>query len=270
MAYRKFKIDFSDKAAIRTGTDGYQLKFVKDDYFIKAQCELQGCLKKDWRVEVIATEICKFYSVYAVLQRPCMIDISKSGKIYGRYGVYSNNFEKNGYTFVSCERLFNLNQDILNTRVYIKLDARQKLYYIAERISVYAGLDKTKVLNYLFNMLFVDLLVLNQDRHSHNFGVFWNNNKNQYEVAMLFDFGMGLFENTNDKYNTLDEYLRYSYLEPFGEDPFYLAEVFLKDNNFMAFLKNKQSSGLLNISDRIFPSKLAYMYFCKMKEVLKV
>ena len=72
----------------------------------------------------------------------------------------------------------------------------------------------------------MDLLVLNQDRHFKNFGVFYNNIKKQFEPALLFDFGMGLFENDNqfDDMNTLEECMRYSYIDPFGEDPFKLAE----------------------------------------------
>ncbi len=48
---------------------------------------------------------------------------------------------------------------------------------------------------YFYEMLLLDYLVCNEDRHLYNFGVLQV--ENSMQVAPLFDFGMGLFEYDN-------------------------------------------------------------------------
>lgn len=270
--YDTYRVNLSDALVARTGTDGYQPKFLYEEKFIKCQCELQRYLRDDWLVEYIASLICEHYNINAVVQRPCNLQIINNRKIYERMGVISDNFELEGLHFISCERLFELNNDTVSTREYRSLYSIEKIYYLVEKISLYANLNYCDILNYIFNMLFVDLLVLNQDRHIHNFGVMWDSNQNCYVIPKLFDFGMGLFENSNDYDDcySLDDALYYAGIEPLGEEPLILVDLLLNNDDFIYFLNNKRLFGELIINKELFPSELAYEYFLMMKNLLGV
>lgn len=271
--YKTFVVNEKDSLVMRTGTDGFQPKFTVNDYFLKTQCQMLNVLRDDWAVEYIASLICKHFMIYAVEQKPCHIIIqnrNKPDKV--RMGVVSRNFELDNLHFISAERLFNTNNQSISTKEYRSFDAVNKIFYLANYISIYSNIPYYQVMEYLFSMVFVDLLVLNQDRHIHNFGVCWDNIKNCYTISPLFDFGMGLFENSNDfdDCNSLDDCLRYSYLEPFGEDPFDLANMLLNYQPFNKYLSLKKKYGKLSINKNIFPNDLAYEYYKKMKCLLQV
>lgn len=267
-----FRVNNNDALVSRTGTDGYQPKFIVNDgnNFVKVQCQLNRVLRDDWKVEYIASKLCLHFKIKAVIQKPCRVVISYGNKEREYYGVVSDNFERNQLHFVSCERLFNKNNDTMSTSYYRHCNVMNKIYNLVERLSKYSQLFYAQVLEYIFDMVFIDLLVLNSDRHSHNFGVFWNNRC--YERALLFDFGIGLFENSNDfdTLNTLEECLRYSYLEPFGEDPFDVARQLLNDKNFQKYLECKRKNGKIKLDKKLFPNDVSYIYFKKIKELLSV
>jgi len=75
--------------------------------------------------------------------------------------------------------------------------------------------------------VFLYILVGNVDRHTRNFGLFYNNLENKYEVPLIFDNGMGLFEHDDyrDRYDSFDAAMGRVYINPYGEDPFDLLEL---------------------------------------------
>lgn len=257
---------------MRSGTDGFQQKFLVDSYFVKTQCVLQRVLRDDWMVEIIASKLCEHFKIYHVEQKPCRVNILRNDVYYERMGVYSNNFELKGLHFVSAERLFNKYSDSINVKSYIQLDSVNKIYYLCERISKYSNIDYMEVLNYLFNLVFIDILVLNQDRHIHNFGVFWDSKESKYQIAKVFDCGMGLFENDNlfDGCTNLEDCLRYSYLEPFGDGPFELLEMLLSDKSFKLFLDNKRKYGKCSLLKNQFSNSMSWIYFSKIRKEMGV
>ena len=272
--YDIYTVNYANALSARTGTDGFQPKFLYDNdtKFIKSQCELNGYLRDDWMVEYIASQICLFYNINSVVQTPCRLNIVRNNKIFERMGVISDNFELEGLQFISCFRLFELNDTSVNTKYYRSLSSIDKIYFLIEKLSLYANLNYYDVANYIFGMFFVDLLVLNQDRHFHNFGVMWDTNINAYVVPKLFDFGMGLFENSNDYDDcySLDDALYYANIEPLSEEPVVLANLLLQNNDFLNYLDNKRSYGELILDRSLFPSYLAYEYFLGMKNLLNV
>ena len=74
----------------------------------------------------------------------------------------------------------------------------------------------------MLDLAVVDCLVGNVDRHTRNFGLFFNAVTGRYEIPLLFDNGMGLFENDpyRDRYKSFDEAMNTVYVSPYGEDPF--------------------------------------------------
>lgn len=271
MGYRTYHVDESEAMVLRSTTDGYQPKFLVDQgrRFLKVQCELNRTLRDDWRVEDIAGRICAQCGIRAVMQTPCRVKIATPRGILTRMGVVSDNFAVQGYQFLSFVSLLRIDRE--NQQNFRMLDAPGKLDFMEKMICGVTGLASCEVREYLYGMVLVDLLVLNQDRHLKNFGVFYNIAAGRFEPALLFDFGMGLFENDTiyDSLDTLGECLRYSYIEPFGEDPMELARQLIRLDSFRTFLSEKKP-GSVEISRKLFLHPAAYPYFRQMKKLLEV
>lgn len=101
---------------------------------------------------------------------------------------------------------------------------------------------------YFYQMLLLDYLVCNEDRHLYNFGVLQTVNGNT--VAPLFDFGLGLFEHDN-VYNGKDllSAEKAASKKPFGKR-LPLIEWLEKEYGF-----DRPVS--VDLNGFIFPSKLA-------------
>lgn len=170
---------------LNSTSKGNQRKWIADNTFmIKEQFFYQNVYWKDYLVEVIASTIasqmtCNVISVLE--QRECIIRDSVTDAI--RHGVYSSLWDKN-LRFVSysrlCDEVFD-NKDTIENKWNI----------VIETIKNATGLDCTE---YLIVMSLIDYIVGNEDRHLNNFGVFYNESTYRFEIATLFDFGLGLFE----------------------------------------------------------------------------
>ena len=236
--FRVFKVTRKDELVIRSTTDGYQPKYFAEQgkYFLKSQCELQRVLRDDWMVEIIASMLCNHYKIDAVQQNPCKIlTLNTRGDIVKeRFGVYSDNFEVDGTTFTSLQRVMDKYNDTLSKPEYIKLSAGSKFDYLIQLLNRYTDLTADECSEYISNMVMLDILVLNQDRHTHNFGLFIKDGK--YSVAKLFDFG----------------------IEPVD----LLFELFNTNRAFKNHLVKKTSRhGYLTISKSYFPNDLAKDYY---------
>ncbi len=219
-AVPRFFFSKKEKVLNRTDTNGYQLKGTTHNrrYFVKSQAIMSGVVQSDHLVEVIASDICRQLSIPCVQQKLCRFIYE--GKSYE--GVYSENFELDGYTFISFESL--LNRQGLSTKDedFIALDSISKLKWCAKQLSVIGRLEYKDTLKYMLDLAITDCLIGNVDRHTRNFGLFYNVHSTRYEIPLVFDNGMGLFENDyyRDSHNTFDEAMRNVYVAPYGEDPF--------------------------------------------------
>ena len=224
-----FYFSKKNKVLTRTDTNGYQLKGITHNrrYFVKSQAIISGVALRDYLVEIIASNICNQLSIPCVQQRQC--SFVYEGQSYD--GVYSENFELDGYTFISFERL--LNRQGLSTKDedFIALDSISKLKWCANQLSIIGKLEYKETLKYMLDLAIIDCLVGNVDRHTKNFGLFFNAYSGKYETPLVFDNGMGLFENDyyRDSYNTFDEAMRNVYVAPYGEDPFDMIEMLNKE-----------------------------------------
>ena len=137
-------------------------------------------------------------------------------------GVFSDNFELDGDTFISFESL--LESQHLSSRddSFVHLGALEKLKWCAKALSRIGDLPYEETERYMMNLAVLDCLVGNVDRHTHNFGLFYNLNSGEYRIPMIFDNGMGLFEHDyyRDQYSSFDAAMNQVYVAPYGEDPF--------------------------------------------------
>lgn len=225
----EFVFTKKDILLTRTDTDGFQMKALSDDrvYFVKSQAIMSGLQMRDWAVEIIASDIAAQLSIPCVMQKHCVF--AYGGRKFD--AVYSSNFELDGYTFLSFESM--LEEKHLSTKddFFYKMDAIEKLKWCASMLSEIGNLAYEEAERYMLNLAVLDCLVANVDRHTRNFGLFFNIYTGQYEIPLIFDNGMGLFEHEyyRDNYRNYEDAMNNVYVSPYGEDPFDLLLILNKE-----------------------------------------
>lgn len=219
-AVPQFYFSKMDRVLRRTDTDGFQMKAITADrrYFVKSQAVISGVRLRDWAVEIIGYDLCSQLSIPCVKQRRARFVYE--GKPYD--GVYSENFELDGYTFVSFDWLLSRHGWSTMEEEFIALDAVAKLKWCAEKLAEAGDLNYSDTEKYMLDLALIDCLVGNTDRHDKNYGLFYNVNTQRFGIPLIFDNGMGLFENDyyRDEYRTFEEAMHNVYVAPYGEDPF--------------------------------------------------
>ncbi len=221
-----FQFQKKDLILTRTDTDGFQMKALSADrkLFIKSQAVISGVEMRDWAIEIIAADIANQLGIPCVRQHPCKFAFGNRKWD----GVYSNNFEIDGYTFLSFESLIATKHLSTKDDSFIRLSSIEKLKWCASQLAEIGNLSYEQTEKYMVDLAVIDCLVGNVDRHTRNFGLFFNSNKGEYSIPLIFDNGMGLFEHDyyRDIYKTFDEAMNNVYVAPYGEDPFdFLAEL---------------------------------------------
>ena len=269
MAYKSFKFNLLDALQCKSGTEGYQMKFITKDnkYFVKVQCNLGGYLMDDWKVEILASRLCEHLSIPHIEQKPCRVLVSNGTASREFMGVYSYNLGSAGYSTISFESyLTSINvQYSTNNDWFVRCNTLTKIERLADLISRLSDINRAKVIDYLVFCAIVDILVYNNDRHTGNFHLCLS--KTGVSLAPLHDFGMGLFENSQDfrLYKTWQECNRYCYRVPYDEDAFTLLELLDARYEVKAYLRRFPKPRL---DKKLFPSDKAFKYFnCICKEI---
>lgn len=225
----EFAFTKKDILLTRTDTDGFQMKALTSNhrYFVKSQAIMAGIQMQDWVVEIIAADIAKQLNIPCVMQKHCIF--AYGGRKFD--AVFSDNFELDGYTFLSFESL--LEERHLSTKedFFFKMNAIEKLKWCATKLSEIGNLSYQDTERYMLNLAVLDCLVGNVDRHTRNFGLFYNSSTGKYEIPLIFDNGMGLFEHDYYRYNyrNYEEAMNNVYVSPYGEDPFELLLMLNKE-----------------------------------------
>lgn len=259
----KFTFEKRDILYSRTDTDGYQLKAISRDrkFFVKSQAVISGVFLNDWAVELMASDICEQLGISCIKQHEC--EIVYGNRVYK--GVYSNNFELDGYTFISFERLLERMGLSSKDPEFIHFDAMDKMKWCAEKLSIAGDLEYKKTFKYMLDLAIVDCIIGNVDRHTKNFGLFFNSFTGKYEIPLIFDNGMGLFENDNyrDNYESYDSAMMNVYVAPYGEDPFDMINLLMKEMDLVSIYP-----GLLdfNYNDRLNTS-YSKIYMERIKKI---
>ena len=258
-----FEFQKKDILMTRTDTDGFQMKALSEDrkYFIKSQAMFSSMLMRDWAVEVIASDLARQLGIPCVEQSHCRCVFGK--KTYD--GVISNNFELDGYRFVSFESLVEDRGMSTKESGFIKLNAIDKLKWCAKQLSKIGKISYEKTLRYMLNLAVLDCLVGNVDRHTRNFGLFYDVNQKKFSVPLVFDNGMGLFENDyyRDEYQSFEEAMHNVYVSPYGKDPFELLQMLDEEFHLKKVYKDVEQIAYLDI----LPTEYAKEYERRMQEL---
>lgn len=118
----------------------------------------------------------------------------------------SINFLEEGSKLITLERLYQLNKSESLTSVLSHMDTyEERLKYLCDSIVNITGLNKFG--EYLYKMLVIDALFLNEDRHLHNIAVIMYPN-GKYDYCPIFDNGASLLSDVDIDYplneNTID------------------------------------------------------------------
>ncbi len=221
----QFTFRRQDLLLSRTDTAGYQLKALTQERrtFVKSQAIISGLAMRDYAVEVVATDLCHQLNIPCVEQRICSFVVD--GRKH--FGVYSTNFELDGFSFCSFASLANRMGKSLQDQEYIALSAIEKLKYCANILAEAGHLSFASCEKYMLDLALLDCLIGNVDRHSRNFGLFYSAITGEFQIPLAFDHGMGLFEHDpyRDEYQSFEEAMRTVYVAPYGEDPFEMIHL---------------------------------------------
>lgn len=170
----------SDECLVRTSgtSDGTQDKYFKDGTWFKL--DRHG---GEGMAETLASSVLNaigFPNDLFVEYKPCIIN--------GKNGCYSKNFLKENESFITFYRLYkNVTGRDLAT-VCPKMDYDDAIEYVINFVKEQTKLD---IHEYLANIFFLDMLILNADRHFNNLGIIYDDTS--FKLAPIFDNGKSFF-----------------------------------------------------------------------------
>lgn len=255
------RIDLNSKDIIRldymSTSKGNQPKYydLSSKSYIKGQFEYQGIKWKDYIVENLSSIIGSQLNTDISIVEQEIVKLSD-----GTMGVISKDFAINKQwvpmiKFGECKPLL---KDIGKSF---------KVYNSLIKILSNTGIDENLIREYFMCMIILDFLLGNEDRHYNNFGILRDINSGDYEIAPLFDFGLGLFECDRKYLNKpIDEAIQLIEGKPFDRD-------IQKPVDMLINVEGKDRVRYLCKDIRVpekdkFPSELGYQYFLKSYDYL--
>lgn len=173
-------IDTKYNVSIWSDTEGTQPKYYKNGYWYKIDC-----LGKEGLAEQLASELLSCSNVKDfVFYKQCNIN--------GKSGCKSANFLKEGEHFISFQSLYkNCTGNNIAERVREFSNTKERFSFICDFLKQTTGLN---VSQYLQDILALDMLIKNPDRHFGNLGIILSNS-GEFRLAPIFDNGQGLYQN---------------------------------------------------------------------------
>lgn len=170
---------------------GNQLKWEQDGYWYKADA---------FGYESLAEVVCSNILVHSNLPRPVFyepVSIIYHGKCYR--GCRSKNFKTEDEILIPIERLCRQYTGMGLAKTLTRFtDVRERISYTVDLITNITGL--TDFDRYLTQMLELDAFFLNEDRHTNNIAVLYNERAKEYRFCPFFDMGLALFADTTQDY----------------------------------------------------------------------
>jgi len=135
--------------------------------------------------------------------------------INGRPGCRSRNFLFENESFISFQRLYELyTGDNLQEHMRMISEIGGRIDFVKDFICDHTGFDCSE---YLSQILTLDMLTLNTDRHFNNLGVIVDAGTGQYRAAPIFDNGNSLLSDWERFYKEdIAENIELVYGQPFS------------------------------------------------------
>lgn len=161
--------------------------------------------------------------------------------INGKAGCRSQNFLKESESFLSFQRIYEIyNGGNLTDRIRTINSVSERIQFVCDFIREYTGTDCER---YLSQILTLDMLTLNTDRHLNNLGIVINAEKNSCRPAPVFDNGNSLLSDW-DRFDaeTIEENLERVVGQPFAAN----LEVQAQASGFNLKLDYKKLAEMLS------------------------
>ena len=162
---------------------GNQLKWKKDGFWYKADH-----MGYEGLAETAVSGILQFSSLKsAVFYEPALI-VYKNKQMTG---CCSRDFLKRGEELITLEKLYRQYTGLSLAKMLGGLsDVKNRISFTVEQIVNFTGL--TEFGGYLTGMLELDAFFLNEDRHTNNIAVIYDNEKKQFRLCPYFDMGLSM------------------------------------------------------------------------------
>lgn len=132
----------------------------------------------------------------------------------------SQNFLMQNEILVPLEKLYRqYTGESLATKIAEFAEPSERIQYLVEEVEKLTGINAFG--KYITAVLEIDAFFLNEDRHTNNLAVVYNENTKQYSFSPIFDQGLCLFADTRLDYPlhlSLEECMKKIQAKPFSTD----------------------------------------------------
>lgn len=200
---RDYRLSPAALVMVQGSSKGTQPKYYEDGYWYKV-----NHVGYEGLAECLASTILRHTNVNNYVEyEQCMVN--------GRSGCRSKNFIQGNESFISFQRLYELHTgENLQNDIRIIPEPGGRIRYVVDFIFDHTGLDCSE---YLSQILTLDMLILNTDRHFNNLGIIVDAETGICSAAPIFDNGNSLLSDW-ERFckDTLEENIELVYGQPFS------------------------------------------------------
>ena len=170
---------------------GNQLKWEQDGYWYKADA---------FGYESLAEVVCSRILLHSNLPRPVNYEPVMITYYGNRYrGCRSRNFKADNEILIPIERLCRQYTGMGLAKTLARFaDVRERISYTVDLVTNITGLMDFD--RYLTQILELDAFFLNEDRHTNNIAVLYDEQSRAYRLCPFFDMGLALCSDTTQDY----------------------------------------------------------------------
>lgn len=170
---------------------GNQLKWEQDGFWYKADA---------FGYESLAEVLCSSILLHSNLPEPVRYEPVTVIYHEKRYrGCRSKNFKKPSERLIPVERLCRLHTGIGLAKTLERFsETADRIAYTVDLVTNITGLAEFD--RYLTQLLEVDAFFLNEDRHTNNIALLYDEYTGAYRLCPFFDMGLSLFADTAQDY----------------------------------------------------------------------
>lgn len=183
------EVDIQDWQMYRfqSSSKGNQPKFYKDGFW----CKMDNYGNHEGLAEELVSEFLKcVMNINFVEYKSVLLTYKDINSVEKAKGCISRNMYNNSeYSFVSLRsicRMAGISQSIVMQNSNITTN-------IVNTVNAIKAITGVETGTYFAQLAFLDSIILNEDRHTMNVGVCYNNRTKTYCVAPIFDNGSSLF-----------------------------------------------------------------------------
>lgn len=179
--WKMFDVDFSDEfiVKIESSSDGSQDKYYKEGYWYKVD---------KYGGEGAAEELVSILLKNTTLSSNEYVNY-ELGFVNKKVGCRSKNFLESHEQFISFAHIHKLIEGCSFGSQILGLPLSSKIKYCVDFFQQNFNLD---ISDYLSKVFYLDMIIRNEDRNFGNLGLIYDNNKDTYRVAPIFDNGYSL------------------------------------------------------------------------------